>query len=91
MEKETHLLLDCPRYSPMRDIFLSKIETKIDIWKLSQENLMSQMINSVDYYVNLRLFMFILSFFEMRDKLIWPLLEYWINFMIYINAEIVPW
>ena len=33
--------------------------------------------------------MFISSSFEMRDKLIWPLLEYWINVMIYINTEIV--
>ena len=39
----------------MRDIFLSKIETKInDIRKLSHESLISQLINSNDYYVNLR-------------------------------------
>ena len=30
IEDETHLLLDCQRYSSMRDIFLSKVETKID-------------------------------------------------------------
>ena len=43
----------------MRDIFLSKIETKIeDIRKLSPENLISQVMNSNDYYVNLRLIMF---------------------------------
>ena len=42
IEDETHLLLDCQRYSSMRDIFLSKIETKIDdIRKLSHENLIS--------------------------------------------------
>ena len=55
----------------MRDIFLSKIDTKIDdIRKLSQENLISQLMNSNDYYVNLRLMMFISSCFEMRNKLI---------------------
>ena len=76
----------------MRDIFLSKIETKIDdIRKLSHENLISQLMNANDYYVNLRFIMFIASCFEMRDKLIWPLLEYWINVIIYINVEIIPW
>jgi len=49
------------------------------------------LMNSNDNYINLRLFMFFSSFFEMRDKLIWPLLEYWINVMLYINVEIVPW
>ena len=71
IEDETHLLLDCQRYSSMRDIFLSKIETKIDdIRKLSHENLISQLMNSNDYYVNLRLMMFTSSCFEMRNKLI---------------------
>ena len=52
IEDETHLLLDCP----MRDIFLSKIERKVDdIRKLSHENLIPQLMNSNDYYVNLRL------------------------------------
>ena len=40
----------------MRDAFLSKIETKIDdIRKLSPENLISQQINSNDYYVKLQI------------------------------------
>ena len=85
IEDETHLLLDCQGYSSMRDIFLSKIETKIDdIQKLSHENLISQLMNSNDYYVNLWLIMFISSCFEMRNKLIWPLLKYWMNVMTYI-------
>ena len=69
---ETQLrFLDCQRYSSMRDLFLSKIETKIDdIPKLSHENLISQLMNSNDYYVNLRLIMFISSCFDIRDKLI---------------------
>ena len=51
----------------MRDIFLSKIETKIDdIRNLLHENLISQLMNSNDYYVNLRLTRFISSCFEMR-------------------------
>ena len=71
IEDETHLLLDCQRYSSMRDIFLSKIQTKIDdIRKLSHENLTSQLMNSNDYNVNLGLIMFISSCFEMKDRLI---------------------
>ena len=34
---------------------------------LSNENLIPQLLNSNDYYVNLRLIMFISSCFEMRD------------------------
>ena len=50
----------------MKDIFLSKIETKIDdIRKLSPENLIiSQLISSNDYYVNLPLIVFISSCFD---------------------------
>ena len=70
-EDETHLSLHCQKYASMRNIFLSTNETEIDdIRKLSHENLRSQLMNSNDYYVNLRLLMVILSFFEMRDKLI---------------------
>ena len=55
----------------MRDIFLSKIETKMDdIRKLSHENLTPQLMNSNDYYVNLPLIVFIPACFELRDKLI---------------------
>ena len=69
IEDETHLLLDCQRYSSMRDISLSKFATKIDdIRKLSHENFISQLMNSNDYYVNVVVFMS--PCFEMRDKLI---------------------
>ena len=48
----------------MRDIFFSKIETKIDdIRNLSHENLISELMNSNDHYVDLR---FISSRFEMQ-------------------------
>ena len=70
------LLLDCQRYSSIRVIFLSKIETKIDDIRKLHENLISQLMNSNDYYVDIRLIMFVSSCFEIRDKLIRPLLEY---------------
>ena len=38
----------------MKDTFLSKNETKIDdIRKLSRENLISQLVNSNDYYASI--------------------------------------
>ena len=64
------LLLDCQRYSSIRAIFLSKIETKIDDIRKLQENLISQLMNSDDYYVSIRVIMLISSCFEIRDKLI---------------------
>ena len=52
IEDETHLLLDCQRYSSKKDILLSKIATKIDdIRKLWHENLISQLMNSNNYYL----------------------------------------
>ena len=54
----------------MRAIFLSKTEAKIDDnRKLSHEYLISQLMNSNDYKVNLRLIMPNLSCFETKDKL----------------------
>ena len=55
--------------------FFSRVELSLlgifdDVRKLSHENLISQLLNSDDYYVNLRLIMFISSCFEIRDKLI---------------------
>ena len=64
------LLLDCQRYSSIRAIFLSKIETKIDDIRKLHENLISQLMNSDDYYVSIRVIMVISSCFEIRDKLI---------------------
>ena len=50
IEDETHLLRDCQIYSSMRDIFLSKIKTKIDdIRKFSHENLISQLMNMLTF------------------------------------------
>ena len=88
---ETHLSLDCKRDSSIRDMFLSKTETIFDdIKKLSRENLISQLMNSNDIIttISLQLIVFISSCFEIRDKVIKPFLEYWINFMIYLTNRI---
>ena len=86
---ETHLSLDCKRDSSIRDI--SKTETIFDdIKKLSRENLISQLMNSngIITIISLQLIVFISSCFEMRDKVIRPFYEYWINFMIYLTNRI---
>ena len=71
IEDETHFLLDCPRYSSIRDMFFSKIESKIPFLRLlSYETLISHLMNSTDYYINIQLISFISSCFELRDKLV---------------------
>ena len=71
IEDETHFLLDCPRYSSIRDMFFSKIESKIPFLRLlSHETLISHLMNSTDYYINIQLISFISSCFELRDKLV---------------------
>ena len=78
-------------YENPRSVFSVSVDIDVDIdsiRQLSHEKLISQLMNSNDYQVNLRLIMFISSCLEMRDKLIWPLLEYWIDVMI---VEIVSW
>ena len=71
IEDETHFLLYCPRYSSIRDMFFSKIESKIPFLRLlSQETLISHLMNSTDYYINIQLISFISSCFELRDKLV---------------------
>ena len=71
--------------------FQKKFKQKLMVFEIIAWKFDITLMNSSDNYINLRLFIFFSSFFEIRDKLIWPLLEYWINVMLYINVEIVPW
>ena len=71
IEDENHFLLDCKAYSQIRDIFFSKLETKIpDFKSLSQDTLISLLMNSSDYLINCQLVSSILQCFELRIKLI---------------------
>ena len=71
IEDENHFLLDCKAYSQIRDIFFSKLETKIpDFKSLSHDTLISLLMNSSDYLINCQLISFILQCFELRTKLI---------------------
>ena len=52
-------------------MFFSKLEPKIPFVRLqSHETLLSQMMHSTDYFINIQLISFISSCFELRDKLI---------------------
>ena len=52
-------------------MFFSKLEPKIPFVLLqSRETLLSQLMYSTDYFINIQLISFISSFFELRDKLI---------------------
>ena len=71
IENETHFLLDCPSFSPIRDTFFSKLEPKIPFLRLqSHECLLSHLMNSTDYFINIKLISFMSTCFELRDKLI---------------------
>ena len=71
IEDENHFLLDCEAYSQIRDIFFSKLETKIpDFKSLSHDTLTSLLMNSSDYLINCQLVSFISQCFELRTKLI---------------------
>ena len=60
IEDETHFLLDCPSFSSIRDMFFSKVEPKIPFLRLqSQESLLSHLMNSTDYFINIQLISFI--------------------------------
>ena len=70
-EDETHFLLDCPSFSSIRDMFFSKLEPKITFLRLkSHESLLSHLMNSTDYFINIQLISVISTCFELRDKLI---------------------
>ena len=68
---ETHFLLDCPSFSSIRDMFFSKLEPSLPFLRLqSHESLLSHLMNSTDYFINIQLISFISPCFELRDKLI---------------------
>ena len=71
IEDETHFLLDCPAYSQVRGIFFSKIESKLPLLRLlPRETLLSHLMNSTGYFVNIKLISFISTCFELRDNLV---------------------
>ena len=56
IEDETHFLLDCPSFSSIREMFFSKLESKIPFLRLhSHETLLSNLMNSTDYFINIQL------------------------------------
>ena len=69
--KLMHFLLDCPSFSSIGDMFFFKLEPKIPFLRLqSHESLLSHLMNSTDYFINVQLISFISTCFELGDKLI---------------------
>ena len=69
IEDKIHFLLECPSFSSIRETLFSKLEPKIPFIRL-QSPLLSHLINSTDYFINIQLISFIQSCFELRDKLV---------------------
>ena len=70
IEGENHFLQDYKAYSRIRDLFFSERETKIlDLRSLSQNTLISHLMNSSDYLINCQLISFI-YLAKLRNKLL---------------------
>ena len=92
IEDENHFLLDCKAYSQIRDIFFSKLETKIpDFKSLSHDTLISLLMNSSDYLINCQLVSFISQCFELRTKLI--SMNEWMRTITFCNVShvLISW
>ena len=71
IEDETHFLLDSASFSSIREMFSSKLEPKIPLLRLqSHETLLLHLMNSTDYFINIKLISFISSCFKLTDKLV---------------------
>ena len=71
IDDETHFSLDCPSFSPIREMFFSKLEPQIPFLRLEpHETLLSHLINSSDYFIKIQLISIISSCFELRDKVV---------------------
>ena len=68
IDDETHFPLDCPSFSPIREMFFSKLQPQIPFLRLEpHETLLSHLINSSDYFIKIQLISIISSCFELRD------------------------
>ena len=80
-EDEIHFLLDCAKYSSIRDDFFNKIANRIPNYKhIPISTLIIQLMNSTDYYLNKQLVQYVTSCLETRDNL---LSKAWYCYLIY--------
>jgi len=71
IEDKIHLLFHCPKYSICRDRFYRKLEYHLPcIKRLSTLEATKELMNSDNYFVNIRLLTFILSCLNLRNNLI---------------------
>ena len=67
IEDEIHFLIDCAKYSSIRDDFFNKIANRIPNYKhIPISTLIIQLMNSTDYYLNKQLVQYVTS----RDNLL---------------------
>ena len=71
VENETHLLLDCSKYSSQRRTFLNRInESMPNLERKSTSESIKLLMNSNDYHVNKLVMKFISSCMNVRDTLL---------------------
>ena len=71
IEDEVHLLFQCPTYSMIRNKFYCKVKTLIpNITQLPSKGLISELMNSSNYFINIQFIKYISACFDVRDKLL---------------------
>ena len=71
IEDEIHFLFHCSKYSIIRNIFYHKVKSLIpNIIQLHVIDLINELMNSSNYYINLQLVKYISARFDFRDKLL---------------------
>ena len=71
IEYEIHFLFHCPNYSSIRDGFYNKIDNKFSNFKqLPLTELIIELLNSSDYFINIQLVKLISPCIDLRNKLL---------------------
>ena len=71
MEHEVHFLFQCPTFSRIRNEFYYKVKTLIpNITHLPINDLINELMNSSNYFINIQFIKYISACFDVRDKLL---------------------
>ena len=71
IEDEIHFLFYCSKYSILRDDFFNKLQTLIpNIRRLPVNDLITELMNSSIYFINIQLIKFNSFCFDFRDELL---------------------
>ena len=70
LEDEVYFLLNCSKYSLIRNNFYNEVKLIPNSTQLPVNVLINELINTSNYYINLQFMKYISACFDFRDKLI---------------------